>query len=199
MFQEDDRIKVNLITEMAGVASTNILYFKVTDAVLLTTIEAILLEIANGFNDALGVLRSSVAVLTCATWENLEGNDPFTQAFFNVPGAGGANSLPTQTAVRVARYGIVGADIITGGINVTGIVESNVTRGRLTGAGELGTIENWLLTPLILAAGPTLAHGFFYDTSGAPLIPKFLLTLKTRTRARVISLSRRRSRLCGQG
>jgi len=194
---EGDKIKVALVTEMAGVAMTNILYFEVTDAVLTDTLENLLLEIATGFNNALGTTRSSTAVLTCSTWENQDGNDPFTQSFFNIPGLGTANALPTQSAVRVARYGVVGADIITGGISVAGIVESSVLRGRLIGAGELGTIESWMTTPLIAAAGPTLAPGFYYGTGGPPLVPGFLLTLKARTRPRIVSQSRRASKLCG--
>ncbi|GAH92094.1 unnamed protein product [marine sediment metagenome] len=194
---EGDKIKVALVTELAGVPMTNILYFEVTDAVLITTLEAALLEIATSFNAAMAATRSSAAVLTCGTWENQDGNDPFTQAFFNIPGAGGANALPSDAGVRVARYGIVAADLITGGITIAGIVESQVNRGRLVGAGELGTIEQWMVNPLILAAGPTLAPGFYYDTSGPPLVPGWLLTTKARTRARIVSLSRRQSQLCG--
>ena len=194
---EGDRIKVSLVTEMSGVAMTNLLYFQVTDAVALPDLEAILLEIATGFRAALGPQRSQAAVLTCATWVNLDGNDPFAQAFFNLPGSGPPNALPTDAAVRVARYGVVGADLITGGINIAGIVETNVNRGRLVTSGEMGQIEQWLVNPLVLAAGPTLAPGFFYDTAGAPLIPKFLLTLKARTRPRVVTLRRRQSKLCG--
>lgn len=194
---EGDKIRTALVTEMAGVAMTNILYWDVTDATLLSTLEDLLEEIATSFNAALGTVRSSAAVLTCATWENQNGNDPFTQKFFNIPGLGGANALPTQAAVRVARYGIVGADIITGGINVAGVVESSVDRGRLVDAGEFGTIESWMVAPLVTAAGPTLAPGFYYDTSGPPLIPGFILTLKARTRARIVSNSRRASKLCG--
>jgi hypothetical protein len=194
---EGDKIKVAMVTEMAGVAMTNILYFEVTDAVLTDTLEALLLEIATGFNAALGTIRSSTAVLTCSTWENQDGNDPFTQAFFNIPGLGSANALPTQSAVRVARYGVVGTDLHTGGISVAGIVETSVLRGRLIGAGELGTIEQWMVTPFIAAAGPTLEHGFYYDTSGPPLTPGWVLTTKARTRPRIVSQSRRASKLCG--
>lgn len=192
-----DHIDVALITEQAGVAMTNILYFEVSDATLTTTLEAAILEIATSFNTALGTSRSSSAVLTCGTWTNRDGNDPFAQNFFNIPGAGAAAALPTQSAIRVRRYGLGGGQLRHGAINVAGIVEANVERGRLLGLGELGTIESWLASNLILPAGPTLSHGFWYDTV-TPGTPIWVDTLKARTMANIRTLTRRRSKLCGQ-
>lgn len=192
-----DRIDVNLITEQAGVASSNHLYFEVSDATLNDTLEAVLLEIATAFNAALGVWRSSSAVLTCATWRNVNNNDPFTQTFFNIPGLGGANALPTQAAARVRRYATNANDIIVGAINIVGLVETQVERGRLVGAGELGTIESFMANALILVAGPTLLQGFWYDTN-TPGPASWVLTSKAQTVSRIRTLEKRKSVLCGQ-
>jgi len=192
-----DKIEVGMISEMSGVPSANILYYEVVDPTIVSSIQAALLEIATNFNNALGAVRSSSAVFTCATWNNLEGNDPFTQTFFNLPGAGPAASLPTQACIRVRRYGIQGGAIKVGGINVTGIVETSVSRGRLVDDGELATVEAFLLNNQILAAGPTLKPGFFIDTA-APTPPVWVDTLRTQTVSRVRTLTKRRSRLCGQ-
>ena len=194
---EGDKIEVALVTEMAGVAMTNLLYFEVTDAIQPPSLDILILEIATSFNNALGGLRSSAAVLTCGTWNNLNGNDPFGQAFFNLPGIGPANALPSQTCVRVSRYAVIGALLKIGGICLAGVVESSVRRGRLANAGEFGNIETWLVTPLVTSSGPTLEPGFFYDTGPLVAPPKFVLTQKATTRARVTTLNRRRSRLCG--
>lgn len=194
---EGDKIKVNLITELSGVVSTNILYFDVSDANLITTIEAALLEIATAFNAALSTIRSSAAKLTCASWDNLNGNDPFTQTFFDIAGLGLGTALPAQCAVRVTRYAIDAGEIKVGGIYVAGIDEQLVNRGRINGAGEAGTIESWMVGDVILAAGPTLVHGFLINTSPPTPTNDFVFTTVARTRPRVVSLSRRQSRLCG--
>lgn len=191
-----DKISVNLITEQAGVAMVNTLYYDVVDATLATTLEAALLEIATAFNTALGTARSSSAVLTCATWTNLNGNDPFTQTFFNLPGAGSAAALPTESSVRVRRYATPGARVNVGAIYVAGVVESLVQRGRLVADGTLGTIASFLENNIFLAAGPQLSNGFWVDTTTPS--PAFVFTDAAHTVSRIRTLERRQSKLCGQ-
>lgn len=195
--QIGDIIEVGLVTELAGVPMANVLYYQVADPTLTTTLEAALLEIATAFNSALGLTRSSSAVLTCATWNNRNGNDPFAQTFFNIPGGGAGNALPTQSAVRVTRYAAVAGVLHFGGIYVAGIVEASVDRGRLINAGELSTVESWLSSNLVLAAGPTLENGFLTGTGGPTPTNVFVSTDKARTNPQVRSLTRRQSRLCG--
>ena len=195
--QVGDIIEVGLVTELAGVPMANVLYYRVVDATLISSLEAALLEIATAFNAALGGDRSSAAVLTCATWINRNGNDPYAQTFFNIPGAGAPTALPTQSAIHVSRYAAVAGVLHLGGIYVAGVVEGSVSRGRLVNAGDFNTIESWLASNLVLAAGPVLENGFLTDTGGVAPTNVFVATDKARTNPQVRTLSRRQSRLCG--
>jgi hypothetical protein len=191
-----DTIDVGLVTELAGVAMVNVLYYEVIDATLGTTLEAAIEEIANNFMTAAGPAMSSAAVMSCGTWTNRDGNDPFAQQFFNIPGGGSAAAMPTQSCIRVARYGVDAGAVRQGGICVPGIDEAQVSRGRLVWDGEMGTIESFLVNDQILAAGPTLRSGFIYDVGPAPKTNTFTVTTKARTNPNVRTLRRRASRLC---
>lgn len=193
----DDIIKTNLVMEVGGTAQSTSLYWKVTDATLNTTIVDLLEEIANGYVAAIDGWISNVAAFTCALWTNLNGNDPQTAAFFNLPGAVVADALPVDNCVRVKREGFNDVnDIRRGAIFIGGIAETAVQRGRLINAGEVENIESFLVSPFLApVAGSNLQPGFLTDTA-PPGPPIFVPNGKATTNPIVISLRSRQTKLC---
>lgn len=194
--QVNDLIRINLIMELGGTAQSTSFYFKVTDATLNTTIEDLLTEFATAYVASIDAWISNQAVWTCALWTNLSGNDPQTASFFVLPGGVAADSLPVDNCVRVKREGFEGADIRRGSICIAGIAETAVERGRVINAGEIESIESFMISPFIApVAGTILLPGFFAHT--APLeTPVFVETGKATTNPIVVSLRRRQTKLC---
>ncbi len=199
--QVNDIIKNTIIFELGGVPMGTSLYWRVEDSTLNLSISSLLLEIAQAFAATIDALIADAGAWTCATWVNQQGNDPITQSFFVIPGANPGDALPTQDGVYVRRQSVIPFDtigqLVSGSIFISGIAESNVDRGRLIDAGEMGNIESWLASDFAAPGnGTVLRPGFLINTT-PPQIPVFVATQQATTVPNIRSQKRRQSRLCG--
>lgn len=155
-----DKIRTTFISELAGSAFDNTLYWEVLDIGDDPPIAATLTAIATAYWDSVKDNLSVPSSLTCAVYENQSQSEGTVRTFpAGLVGTDLGTAHPQNQVVRTVLYGTtgVGSPVTVGAHNLSGVVESLSTRGRINDIALFDPQEAFFRVPLVIGTGWTLS------------------------------------------
>ena len=154
-----DFVKTTLEIEIRNVRVANALWWRVDSLGDDPGNVVSLTALYTAFWAAVDNLIAQVAVLSCASYENLDGSEGKVVLFPNLPGAIINTAHPqkqTLVFMRYAREDGGASRLKFGRVNLSGTAELLSTKGRLNNRNLTAAFENFLSDTLILGTGWTL-------------------------------------------
>jgi len=151
-----DHIRASFFMEVDGNQSRVTHYFEVIDATVLTTLEQVLEDLhADWFTRIINHVSTDNAT-TCATWENLDGNDPTIHRFTTIAGLSPSDTLPPKDVWKFTEHALhPPADSKTSTKSISGFSEA--VQKDSEWLGPLGDLYKTMVSnDIVMVAGPTL-------------------------------------------
>jgi len=198
-----DTIQIKLVTEMQGVAMTNLLYFEIDDLGTNASVRTQIEDFGDQFLAAVGAQMATSWALTCIIYKNIFAAEAQTLVPMNLVGTAATSAHPAHIVARFNQYAndVPETSQKTGAFSLSGTEVAASNKGRIAVMSNFVAFEDFLMGPLtldtdgwemtpqlkwLLAAGPPIVHA--YD----PLIHVRLST-------KYHILQSRRSKLCQTG
>lgn len=196
-----DVVRTNIITELSGVAMNSTLFWEVEDVGNDDPVDTNLTKLATAYRDAVTAAVSTGWAVTCITYFNESMVEPKVVLPITLAGTGIGDSHPQHAVVRMNRYGLFTGDQTTrrGAHNLSGVIESLSSNGRINDMSEFVNLEAFLANTLILPTGGwTLAPQIQITPDPLfPLVQQFILASEAQANATFQVLSSRKTKLCG--
>lgn len=196
-----DKIRVNLITELSGVAMNSTLYFEIEDLGDDDPVVTNLAKLATAYHAVVEDVCTTQWAVTCITYFNETTTEPKEVLPITLAGAVITDAHPQASVVRYNRYGLYTGDGTTrrGAHNLSGVAEAFSTSGRLNDATEFLALGVLLSSPIVLADGGWHLVNQLKITPDPtfPLIKDFILSTKCQPNGVFQVLASRKTRLCG--
>lgn len=200
MPNNNDFIKVTMISELAGVQMQNQLYWEVEDVGTNPPVSDALQDIMDAYVASITSFVSDKWALTCAIYENLTSAEAKAILFGNQPATGTGDSHPQDQVFAVRRYARKdpGDPIFVGRFNQSGVEEAHSVRGRVTNPATFQPLIDFLQNVLNLPGGSwTLdPHLFVTLNPGPPPVKGFRELLTCQLDTVVRKIRSRKTNLC---
>lgn len=151
----NDVVKVTLVQELSGVQMANHLFWRIDDLGTNPTTVAALIDIMEGYHDAIKGALSDEWALVCGVYENLTNVEAKAITFTNLVGTIEQPSHPQDQVVRLNRYALsvspANGSMRVSAFNQSGVGETFSTRGRVNDTSEFQALQVFLDTQQIFA------------------------------------------------
>lgn len=135
--QTDDIVRVTLVTETAGVASSNQHYWRIQN-VSVDNPSQMVDELAKLYWDSISPKMSDQTVLSCAIWEN-QTRPEKVAAYPSLAGGNVQVPGPPSTVLRLNRYAVVpgGGPNVSSALTFSGFQQDLSRRGRVINSANM--------------------------------------------------------------